>query len=152
MPSRYYKRRRALPIYDGENLTEPVEALTTRYYFGLTRKKPHNVYYFGGVFYRHVNAPVRFGEDGTPREWVHAMAPIKSATCFDRFLSQTLEQGKAAPVTLVIEDGRAVSAIGCEGTDLEGVRLIDGTEPTDYLEDLLDLKCTERKRPGRKAA
>ena len=150
--SRYYKRRRALPIYDGETLTEPVEALTTRYYFGLSRKKPHNVYYYQGRFYRHINAPARFGEDGTPREWVHAMAPIKSAACFDRFLAQTIEQGKAAPVSLVIEDGRAVSAIGCEGTDLEGIQLIDGTETTDYLEDLLDLKCTERKRPGRKAA
>lgn len=152
MTARYYKRRRALPIYDGETLTGPVEALTTRYYFGLKREKPHNVYYFRGTFYRHVNAPVAFGEDGEPREWAHAMAPIGHAACFDRFLAQTLEQGRAAPVSLVIEDGRAVSAIGCEGTAFEGARLLDGTEPVDYLEDLLDLRCTERKRPAKRAA
>lgn len=26
------------------------------------------------------------------------------------------------------------------------------TEPVDYLEDLLDLRCNERKRPAKRAA
>ncbi len=38
MPARYYKRRRALPVLqDDGTLTAPVEAMTTRFYFGLQR-------------------------------------------------------------------------------------------------------------------
>ena len=37
-PTRYYKRRRALPVLqDDGTLTTPVEAMTTRFYSGLKR-------------------------------------------------------------------------------------------------------------------
>lgn len=38
MPARYYKRLGALPVLqDDGTLTAPVEAMTTRFYFGLKR-------------------------------------------------------------------------------------------------------------------
>lgn len=147
MPARYYKRRRALPVLqDDGTLSAPVEAMTTRFYFGLKRRKPHNVYYHGGKFYRAKAVPTSFAADGAPAAWTHALAPIEDARCIDRFIGQTLEQGKAAPVALHVRDGRA-TATGCEGTGYEGVQLLDGTEDADYIEDLLDLRPTERKRP-----
>lgn len=147
MPARYYKRRRTMPVLnDDGTLSAPVEAMTTRFYFGLKRKKPHNVYYHGGKFYRAVATPTTFTLDGEPLTWTHALEQLGNVTCYDRFLSQTLEQGKAAPVVLSIECGRAV-AVGCKGTPYEGMQLLDGTEDADYIEDLLDLKPTERKRP-----
>ena len=147
MPARYYKRRRALPVLqDDGTLSAPVEAMTTRFYFGLRRKKPHNVYYHGGVFYRVKAVPTAFAADGAPAAWTHALAPIEDARCIDRFIGQTLEQGKAAPVTLHVVDGRA-TATGCKGTPYEGAELLDGTEDADYIEDLLDLRPTERRRP-----
>lgn len=146
MPARYYKRRRALPVLqDDGTLTAPVEAMTTRFYFGLKRRKPHNVYYHGGLFYRVKAVPTAFA-DGAPAAWTHALAPIVDARCVDRFLSQTLEQGKAAPVALHVRAGRA-TATGCDGTPYEGAELLDGTEDAEYIEDLLDLKPTERRRP-----
>lgn len=151
MPTRYYKRRRTLPVLqDDGTLSAPVEAMTTRFYFGLKRRKPHNVYYHGGTFYRVKAVPTAFAADGAPAAWTHALAAIEDARCIDRFISQTLEQGKAAPVALHVRAGRA-TATGCEGTPYEGAELLDGTEDADYIEDLLDLKPTERKRPARAA-
>lgn len=147
MPARYYKRRRTLPVLqDDGTLTAPVEAMTTRFYFGLRRKKPHNVYYHGGKFYRVKAVPTAFADDGAPAAWTHALAPIEDERCFDRFLAQTLDQGKAAPVTLHVVDGRA-TATGCKGTGYDGVPFLDGTEDAGYIEDQLDLKPTERRRP-----
>lgn len=147
MPARYYKRRRTLPVLqDDGTLSAPVEAMTTRFYFGLRRKKPHNVYYHGGVFYRVKAVPTAFADDGAPAAWTHALAPIEDERCFDRFLAQTLDQGKAAPVTLHVVDGRA-TATGCKGTGYDGVPFLDGTEDAGYIEDLLDLKPTARRRP-----
>lgn len=151
MPTRYYKRRRTLPVLqDDGTLAAPVEAMTTRFYFGLSRKKPHNVYYHDGTFYRVKAVPTAFAADGAPAAWTHALAAIEDARCIDRFISQTLEQGKAAPVALHVRAGRA-TATGCEGTPYEGAELLDGMEDADYIEDLLDLKPTERKRPARAA-
>ena len=147
MPARYYKRRRALPVLqDDGTLTAPVEAMTTRFYFGLKRKKPHNVYYHGGLFYRVKAVPTSFTNDGEPLTWTHALEQLGNVTCYDRFLSQTLEQGKAAPVSLHVRDGRA-TATGCKGTPYEGAQLLDGTEDADYIEDLLDLRPSARRRP-----
>lgn len=147
MPARYYKRRRALPVLqDDGTLAAPVEAMTTRFYFGLRRKKPHNVYYHGGKFYRVKAVPTAFADDGAPAAWTHALAPIEDARCIDRFIAQTLEQGKAAPVALHVRAGRA-TATGCKGTPYEGAELLDGTEDADYIEDLLDLRPTKRRRP-----
>lgn len=106
MPTRYYKRRRTLPVLqDDGTLAAPVEAMTTRFYFGLSRKKPHNVYYHDGTFYRVKAVPTAFAADGAPAAWTHALAAIEDARCIDRFISQTLEQGKAAPVALHVRAG-----------------------------------------------
>lgn len=159
-PKTYYKRHRVSRILlgyeereDGTQvaiLSDEVSALTTRYYYGLKRKKPHNVYYFGGTWYGHVNAPAVVLPDGTRRDHVHALAPIASATCFDRYIAQTLEQGRAAPVSVTIDQGRLARAVGTSGTPYEGVELLDGTESLDYMEELLDLRPTTKR--SRKAA
>ena len=157
-PTRYYKRRRALPILkEDETLTAPVEAMTTRFYSkelkgrgSRMRAKWHNVYYYDGAFYSATKFPTSVDMNGTYCDWVHAFVRIDNGVFTDRFLSQTLEQGKAAPVELHIEDG-AIRATGCDGTEYEGVTFLDGTEDAAYIEDLLDLKPTERKRPARAA-
>ena len=159
-PKTYYKRHRVAHILlgyeereDGTQtaiLSDEVSALTTRYYYGIKRKKPHNVYYYRGQWYGHVNAPGTVMPDGTRKDHVHALAPISHATCYDRYTAQTLEQGRAAPVSVTIEQGRLVRAVGTSGTPYEGVELLDGTESADYIEELLDLKPTT-KRPRRAA-
>lgn len=156
-PTRYYKRRRALPILKEDGtLTAPVEAMTTRFYSKELRgrgshmhTKWYNVYYYSGAFYSITKFPTSVDADGTYCDWVHAFARIDNGVFTDRFLSQTLEQGKAAPVELHIEDG-AIKAVGCAGP-WDGAELLDGTEDADYIEDLLDLKPTERKRPAKAA-
>lgn len=160
MGKTYYKRHRVCRILIGYDTAEDgtqtavlsgeVSMLTTRYYYGLKRKKPHNVYYFNGTWYAHVNAAGVIEADGTRRDHVHAVAPIGHAACVDRFIQQTIDQGRAAPVQITIDAGRLVGAVGVGGTDLDGLQLLDGTEDVDYLEELLDLKTTT-KRP-RKAA
>lgn len=49
-----------------------------------------------------------------------------------------------AVVSLTIRDGRAVSAVGCEGTPYEGASLLDGTESADYVAELLGLERPRR--------
>ena len=159
-PKTYYKRHRVARILlgyeereDGTQtaiLSDEVSALTTRYYYGVKRKKPHNVYYYRGVWYGHVNAPGVVMPDGTRKDHVHALAPIGHAVCVDRFISQTIEKGRAAPVQIAIDAGRLVSAVGVGGTSLDGLELLDGTESADYIEELLDLKPTTKR--SRKAA
>lgn len=145
-PSRYYRRRRNLPILlgwevdaDGAHravFSDPVPAMTTRYYFGMERRKPHNVYYFGGVWYRHVNAPSTVSADGARREGhVHALEPIADEWIVNRYMAQTVEQGKAAPVErLRVRDGRAVEGLGADG-----VTWIDETTPAEWVGEMLDV-------------
>lgn len=145
-PSRYYRRRRALPILEGYDvaadgtmtarLSEPVRAMTTRYYFGMGRKRPHNVYYFGGTWYRHVNAPATVSADGTRREGhVHALEPIADELLYNRYMTQTLEQGRAAPVQhLRVRDGLAV-----EGTGEDGTAYITADTPAEWVAEMLDV-------------
>lgn len=152
---RYCKRHRKMPLFVGANpdgtakLSEPVSALITRYRYGLKRRKPHYIYWHDGKFYRARNCAVEL-QDGKPSKWTYALEPIKSATAHDVYLSQTIADGKAAPVVLQISDGIAASARGAKGTPYEGIPLIDGTESPDYIAELLDLDRptpTETPRP-----
>lgn len=145
-PQRYYRRRRALPVLlgyeaDAEGnqravLSEPVRAMTTRYYFGMSRRKPHNVYFHDGVWYRHVNAPATVSADGTRREGhVHALEPIADEVLYNRYMAQTLEQGRAAPVEHIrVVAGRAVLGTGADGTTY-----VDEGTPAEWVAEMLDL-------------
>ena len=64
--------------------------------------------------------------------------PITHATCWDAYERQTIQDGKAAPVSLTIACGKA-RAKGLKGTTWEGVELLTGDEPEDYVAELLDL-------------
>jgi hypothetical protein len=148
-PARYYRRHRRIPILTGYEtdkagashaiLTEDVPALTTRWYYGVRRRKPHNVYVYGGIWYRHVNAPVEVDADGTRSGHVHALEPIADEWLFDRFAAQTAEQGRVPVVRLHVQAGRVVEALGADGYDMAGAQLLDGTETTDYVDELLDV-------------
>lgn len=145
---RYCKRHRKIALIDHHDaegravLTEPVSALITRYRFGAKRRKPHYVYWYRGTWYRARNAVTDLGPDGRPCAWEWALVPISRETAWDAYLIQTIEDGKAAPVVLTITGGRA-SARGAKGTAWEGAPLLDGTEPADYVADLLDLDRPE---------
>lgn len=147
---RYCKRHRALPLIEGHDEDgraipgAPVSALITRYRFGEKRRKPHYVYYYDGVFYRAKNAVTDFADDGQACAWEWCLVPITKAACWDAYERQTIEDGKAAPVSLSITFGRA-KATGLKGTTYEGLQLLDGTEPADYVAELLDL---DRPRPA----
>lgn len=147
---RYCKRHRSLPLvadHDAEGipqLSDPVSALITRYRFGAKRKKPHYVYWYSGKFYRALNAVLERDQDGAPCKWEWCLVPIDHARAWDAFERQTIEDGKAAPVSLVITYGRA-KATGLKGTSYEGLELLSGDESEDYVADLLDL---DRPRPA----
>lgn len=55
--------------------------------------------------------------DGTRREGhVHALEPIADEWLTNRYMAQTVEQGRAAPVErLRVRDGRAVEGLGEDG-------------------------------------
>lgn len=152
MKARYCKRHRKLPLLQGTSpsgaalLTDPVPALITRYRFGMKRRKPHYVYYYGGRFYRARNCATEIGEDGKPCAWSYALVPIQSATAHDVHMAQTVADGKAAPVVLTIRDGIA-SATGAKGTPYAGMALLDGSESADYVAALLDLEPTRKQTP-----
>ena len=140
---RYYRRHRRIPLFvDGEPGPE-VSALITRYRYGARRRKPHYVYWHDGILYHARNVPLDPDRDGRPTRWVWCLAPIESATCWDAYARQTAEEGGAV-VTLTVRDGRVASAVGCAGTPYEGVRLLAGGEPADYVADLLGLESPRR--------
>ena len=136
---RYYRRHRRIPILNDGAPGPEVSALITRYRFGARRRKPHYVYYYDGRLYTAKNVPTEADEDGRPAAWEWTLVPIASATCWDAYARQTAEEGGAV-VTLTVKDGRAVSAVGCKGTAYEGAPLLDGSEPADYVADLLGLE------------
>ena len=148
--ARYCKRRRKMPVITGRDasgaatLGAPVPALITRYRFGARRKKPHYVYYHGGTWYRARNAVTALDDAGKPCAWEWALEPIASCDAYDAHLSQTVADGKAAPVGLRIEGGRVAKATGCKGTPYEGLTLLDGAEDSGYIEKLLDLAPSAR--------
>ena len=152
--TRYCKRHRKMSVVIGVRedgtalLSDPVPALITRYRFGLKRRKPHYVYWHEGVFYRARNRVIELDEAGKPCGWQWALEPIAKATAHDAHRAQTIADGKAAPVVLEIRDGRA-SAHGLKGTAYEGLQLLDGSEPAEYVADLLDLDRPETRPAGK---
>lgn len=146
--TRYYRRRRALPILTGytthadgsmtPDLTEPVKAMTTRYYWRKRRRadarRPWgNVYYHAGTWYRSINAAT-LDAAGNRVAYVNALEPV-TGRLFNRHLAQTIEQGRAAPVEwLTVDRGRAVEGTGPDGN----VWLTDADAP-EYIEALLDV-------------
>lgn len=151
--SRYCKRRRKMPLVRGArpdgtfDLTEPVPALITRYRYGAKRRKPHYVYYHQGTWLRARNCAVELDDAGKPCRWEWALEPIAQATAYDAHLAQTVEDGKAAPVSLEIRGGHIVQAVGAAGSVCAGLALLDGSEGPDYIEDLLDLAPRKPARP-----
>lgn len=146
--TRYYRRRRALPILTGyathadgsmtPDLTEPVKAMTTRYYWRKRRRadarRPWgNVYYHAGTWYRSINAAT-LDAAGNRVAYVNALEPV-TGRLLNRHLAQTIEQGRAAPVEwLDVEAGRVV-----RGTDHDGIEWLTGADDPDYIAELLDV-------------
>lgn len=145
---RYCKRHRKMHLVGGHNSDgtvipgEVVSALITRYRFGAKRRKPHYVYWYAGTWYRAYNAATELDDTGKPRAWEWVLVPITHASAWDAYQTQTLLDGKAAPVRLSIANGKA-KAVGIKGTPWEGVELLSGDEPADYVADLLDLDRPE---------
>ena len=146
---RYYRRHRELPTV-GESWEDaagtlhqeqgvPVRALTTRYGFGLWRRRPHGVYYASGTWWRIENVPGTISADGTREGHYHAYVPIADEWLTDLHQQQTVEQGRVPVVRVHVVRGRAVEVIGSDGTPWGGMPLIDGTEPEGYIEQMLDL-------------
>lgn len=102
-PDRYYRRHRRIQTLTGYHadpdgtmragLTEPVQALTTRWYYGLKRRKPHNTYTYQGVWYRHANAPTEVSPDGERYGHTHRLTPIADEWLWDR--PQRRDQGRS---------------------------------------------------------
>ena len=145
---RYYRRHRRIPILTDGAPGPEVSALITRYRYGARRRKPHYVYYYDGRLYAAKNVPLDIGEDGHPARFEWCLVPIASATCWDAYARQTAEEGGAV-VTLTVRDGRAVAATGCKGTPYEGAPLLDGSEPGDYVAELLGLERPRKAAPYR---
>lgn len=147
---RYYRRRRSLPtvadIYEDTQgtthveLSAPVDTLTTRYGFGLSRRKPHGVYYADGMWYRIENVPCTMTAGGERGDYVHVYEPIADEWLTDLHAEQTTEQGIVPVVRIHVMAGRAVQVMSAEdGCPFGGEILADETTSTDYLEELLDL-------------
>ena len=145
---RYYRRHRRIPIMTDGAPGPEVSALITRYRYGARRRKPHYVYWHDGHLYTAKNVPTDAEEDGTVTGWTWCLVPIASATCWDAYARQTAEEGGAV-VTLTVQGGRIVSATGCKGTPYEGAPLLDGSEPADYVAELLGLERPSKPAPYR---
>ena len=145
---RYYRRHRRIPIMTDGAPGPEVSALITRYRYGVRRRKPHYVYYYDGRLYTAKNVPTERDESGAVTGWTWCLVPITSATCWDAYARQTAEEGGAV-VTLTVKDGRAVAAVGCKGTPYEGAPLLDGSEPADYVAELLGLERPRKAAPYR---
>ena len=147
----YYRRRRKLHTVGGVDEETgatlpgaPLVLLTTRYRFGLSRKKPHYIYYAGGVFYRARNHATAMDEAGAPAAWQWLAEPVAEATGYDVYKSQTAREGLPV-VKLEIKDGRA-RAVGAPGTPYEGAALLTGDESPDYIESLLGFAPKRRRK------
>ena len=147
---RYYRRRRSLPTVadvheDSQGTTHvelsaPVDALTTRYGFGLSRRKPHGAYYADGTWYRIENLPCTVTANGERGDHAHVYAPIADEWLTDLPAKQTTEQGRIPVVRIHVVRGKAVQVMSSEdGCPFGGAILADDTTSADYLEELLDL-------------
>ena len=147
---RYYRRRRSLPTVadvheDAQGMTHaelsaPVDALTTRYGFGLSRRKPHGVYYADGLWYRIVNEPCTITATGEREDYAHVYAPIADEWLTDLHAEQTTEQGRIPVVCIHVVAGRAVQVLSADdGCPFGGEILADKSTSADHLEKLLDL-------------
>ena len=154
---RYYRRRRSLPTVadvreDSQGMTrvelsDPVDALTTRYGFGLSRRKPHGVYYADGIWYRIENTPCTITAQGERSDYAHVYAPIADEWLTDLHARQTTEQGRIPVVRIHVVAGHAVQVMSADdGCPFGGAILADESTGADYLEELLDLG---RERLGR---
>ena len=148
---RYYRRRRSLPTVADvredshgtthAELSAPVDALTTRYGFGLSRRRPHGVYYADGLWYRIENTPCTITATGGEREdYAHVYAPIADEWLTDLHAEQTTEQGRIPVVRIHVVAGRAVQVMSADdGCPFGGAVLADESTSADHLEELLDL-------------
>ena len=147
---RYYRRRRSLPTVadvheDAQGMTHaelsaPVDALTTRYGFDMSRRKPHGAYYADGLWYRIVNEPCTITATGEREDYAHVYAPIADEWLTDLHAEQTTEQGRIPVVRIHIVAGRAVQVMSADdGCPFGGEIIADETTSADHLEDLLDL-------------
>ena len=147
---RYYRRRRSLPTVadvreDSHGTTHvelsaPVDALTTRYGFDLSRRKPHGVYYADGIWYRIVNEPCTITAKGERGDHAHVYAPIADEWLTDLHAEQTTEQGRIPVVCIHVVAGRAVQVMSADdGCPFGGAVLADESTSADHLEELLDL-------------
>lgn len=147
--ARYYRRHRKISICTGSKpdgtaaLSEPVSALITRYRYGLKRRKPHYVYYHGGTWYRARNEVTALDGDGKPCAWEWALEPLDGVMAYDTYSKQTEAEGLPR-VKLTFSKGRAL-ATGVAGP-YKGAPLLDGTEPPDYVEELLGLASVKRRK------
>ena len=147
---RYYRRRRSLPtVSDAREdsqgktrveLSAPVDALTTRYGFGLSRRKPHGAYYADGMWYRIEKIPCTITAKGERLDHVHIYAPIADEWLTDLHARQTTEQGRIPVVRIHVVAGHAVQVMSAEnGCPFGGEIIADETTSAGYLEELLDL-------------
>ena len=129
---RYYRRLRSLPTAAGEY----VDALTTRYGFGLELRHPHGAYYADGIWYR-------IATDGRD----HIFAPISDTWLSDLHIEQTTEQGRVPVVRIHVVAGVAVEVVSApDGLPFGGDTIADESTPTEAIERILDLG---RKRIGK---
>lgn len=147
---RYYRRRRSLPTVadvreDAQGTTRvelspPVDALTTRYGFDLSRHKPHGVYYADGLWYRIKNVPCTVTAKGERVDHVHVYEPIADEWITDLHAKQTTEQGLVPVVRIHVVAGHAIQVMSAEdGCPFGGTIFADESTSADYLEELLDL-------------
>lgn len=110
---------------------------------GARRKRPRYVYSYADSWYIARNIITERDADGKPSAWEWCLVPATGAA-WDAYATQTLEQGRAALVSLTLRDGTLISATGAKGSPYEGAALLDGTETPDYVADLLDLDRPEK--------
>ena len=137
--TRYYQRHRPIRLATPEMTPGPeVSALITRYRVGAKRKRPRYVYSHNERWNIARNLVTERDADGKPSAWEWCLVPATGAA-WDAYATQTLEQGRAALVSLTLKDGVLVSATGAKGSPYAGAQMLDGTESAGYVADLLDL-------------
>lgn len=137
----YYRRHRSLPVFEGGEIRPEVNALITRWgYQQSYHHRPHDVYYYRGVFYEIHNVPVEGDETG-PTKWAHCFVPCDHRHLADRHPDQTRDAGDVPACVIQISDGHAVCIKGAPNTDLEGVVLWNSdNDAEEYALALLDLE------------
>lgn len=145
--ARYYKRHRRISLATEHGPGPEVSALITRYRMGAKRRKPRYVYWYEGRWYIAKNLVTERDASGAAAAWQWCLVPA-TGSAWDAYAAQTLEQGRAALVSLTLKDGSVTSATGAKGSPYAGAQMLDGTETAAYVADLLDLdRPTTTYRP-----